>query len=574
MILQKLNFILERKDKEFLIILIFLSVIFSFIEMLSIASIMPFMEVASNFSKIHQNTYYNFFYEFFNFKSNINFIISFGLFLIFFYIFRGFTNLFYTYTLIRFSQGRTYSIANRLFTNYLKLNYKDFINKNNSHLIKNLTSEASNVAGFIQAVCLILSEISIIILIYIMMLIVSFKITLVLTIFLILNAFLLSKTVSKKIKALGKDRERFFRIVFENISSTMGNFKLIKLKKSKENILETFKYYYDGYSKANIKATTLSNFPRVFLESLSFIIIVLIVVYFIFVYKQNLVNVIPKLSVFVLALYRLMPSVNRIMTNYNQILYLHKSIDLVYEELKYDLENIGEDKLTFTKEIKLENISFFYKKDLTILDEINLKIEKGSKIAFIGESGSGKSTLVDIIIGLYKASKGNIFLDEEIINNNNIASLRNKVGYIPQSVYLFDGDVASNVCFGNKYDKHKLIKVLKQANIYDFLKNNHEGLNTKVGDGGIKLSGGQKQRIAIARAIYSNPEILVLDEATSALDNKTEEEIMNNIYELSKNLTLIIIAHRLNTIKNCDKIYEIKNKKLHLVNKKSLFKDL
>ncbi len=209
----------------------------------------------------------------------------------------------------------------------------------------------------------------------------------------------------------------------------------------------------------------------------------------------------------------------------------------------------------------ISNLNFEYEKNKPILKNINFRIKKGSMIAFIGESGSGKSTLVDIIIGLYKTKTGDISSDSVIINDTNIKSWRSKVGYIPQSVYLFDGTVGKNVAFGSVYDKQKIDNVLKKAKIYDFLQTKN-GQNTFVGEGGIMLSGGQKQRIAIARALYLEPEILVLDEATSALDNDTEKEIMNEIYDIAVNKTLIIIAHRLSTLERCEIIYELKNGKI------------
>ena len=212
----------------------------------------------------------------------------------------------------------------------------------------------------------------------------------------------------------------------------------------------------------------------------------------------------------------------------------------------------------YSKKITIENLSFEYEESIPILKDINIEIKKGSKIAFIGESGSGKSTLVDIIIGLYKPQNGSIKSDNKILDNLNIKSWRSKVGYIPQSVYLFDGTVGENVAFGSKYDKEKIDEVLKKAKIYDFL-NTKLGQDTLVGEGGILLSGGQKQRIAIARALYIDPEILVLDEATSALDDKTEKKIMNEIYDVSSDKTLIIIAHRLTTLERCEKIYKLSN---------------
>ncbi|EFP1007332.1 ABC-type lipopolysaccharide transporter PglK, partial [Campylobacter jejuni] len=208
------------------------------------------------------------------------------------------------------------------------------------------------------------------------------------------------------------------------------------------------------------------------------------------------------------------------------------------------------------------NLSFGYEGKKYLFKNLNLNIKKGEKIAFIGESGCGKSTLVDLIIGLLKPKEGQILIDEQELNANNTKNYRQKIGYIPQNIYLFNDSIAKNITFGDAVDEEKLSKVIKQANLEHFIKNLPQGVQTKVGDGGSNLSGGQKQRIAIARALYLEPEILVLDEATSALDTQSEAKIMDEIYKISKDKTMIIIAHRLSTITQCDKVYRLEHGKL------------
>ncbi len=193
---------------------------------------------------------------------------------------------------------------------------------------------------------------------------------------------------------------------------------------------------------------------------------------------------------------------------------------------------------------------------------MNLEINKGDKIAITGASGAGKSTLVDLIIGLYRAQDGQILVDGTPIDEKNLRAWRRKIGYIPQNIYLFDGSVAQNVCLGEEIDEQRVKKVLNKAHILEFLEHHHDGLQTRVGEGGVLLSGGQKQRIAIARALYLAPEILVLDEATSALDEKIEAKIMDEIYTIASDKTLIIIAHRLSTLTRCDKVFEVKDARL------------
>jgi len=242
---------------------------------------------------------------------------------------------------------------------------------------------------------------------------------------------------------------------------------------------------------------------------------------------------------------------------YNQILLYLESLNIIHNELIYESEDLGDENIEFNKKIEVKNLNFHYIENKPILKDINLEIKKGQKIGIIGESGSVKSILIDIIIGLYRPENGKILIDNTELNENNIKSWRQKIGYIPQSIYLIDGNVAENVAFLEKIDEKRVKEVLKQAEILEFLETHHEGIWTKVGGNGVKLSGGQKQRIAIARALYHNPEILVLDEAISALDNETEKNIMENIYKIGKDKTMIIIAHRISTLDKCDRIVRL-----------------
>lgn len=457
----------------------------------------------------------------------------------------------------KFSKGSYHLIAYKLFENYLGRSYKDFTIKNTSTLNKTIINEAENLTNILSSLLLIISEVFIIALIYAMMLYMNWKITLLLSIMLLLNALFLIKTISKKIKMEGINREKFQRNFYEILNSTFGNFKMIKLKSNDAKIIEEFSNASSGFTKSNITNQTLSQIPRLFLEALGFVILILIIIYLVYKYQKDISSAMALIAMFVLGLYRLMPSANRILNSYNQIVYYSSSLDIVHNDLIYKLENLGDGKINFNHKIELNNINFSYVDDKNVLSNLSLVIHKGSKIAFIGESGSGKSTLVDIIMGLYRPKEGKIYIDEILLGDENIRNWRQHIGYIPQHIYLFDGSVGDNVAFGEDYDQDKIKEALRKANLLDFLETHHYGINTKVGENGLKLSGGQKQRVAIARALYSDPEILILDEATSALDNETEEKIMDEIYKISFDKTLIIIAHRLSTIERCEKVYKL-----------------
>ncbi len=556
-IIKKLNNILTKRDKQYLMLLLFFSIIVSIIEVVGVGIIMPFVGVATNFKLIYTNKHIYEIYKLFHFNSPANFVIIFGLFLVFFYILRSLFNLLYFYSLSRFSQSRYYLLSYKLFEKYLGMYYIDFVNRKTSHFIKIIVNEAYNLVQLISNFLFILSEIFIAFFIYSMLVYVNWKMTLLLTMFLGINILILKKFVSTKIKRAGEIRHIMQQKFYEIITSSLGNFKIIKLKGNDKEILNKFAKAGYSFAKVNILNQTLSQAPRLFLEAVGFSLISLSVVYLIFKYHTDIKGALPILSVFVLGLYRLMPSVNRIYSNYNQILFLAKSLDITHSELIYNPENLKDDDIKFEKDIRLENVWFEYDNHIPVLKGVNLTIKKGEKLGIKGKTGSGKSTLVDLIIGLYKPQKGRILVDGIELNENNIKAWRRKIGYIPQTIYLFDGTIAENVAFGEEMNEEKVKRALKMANLLDFLEKYHNGIYTRVGENGVKLSGGQKQRVAIARALYNDPEVLVLDEATSSLDYETETIIMNEIYKLGQNKTMIIVAHRVSTLDRCNKVVEI-----------------
>ncbi len=558
--IKKLNLILSRRDKIFLLFLLIFSIFVAIIETFAISIIMPFIAVAVNFKMVQENKYFHYFYHLFNFSSPVYFVAAFGILLIIFYLFRGAINIIYYFFLGKFSAGRYHNIAYKLFSNYMSMSYMQFIDSNTSDLSKTIITEAYNLTLIINSFLLLLSEIFVTIFIYFILLYINWKMTILLTAFLILNIIFLLKTVSNQIKKSGEKREKFQRKFYKILNSSFGNFKLIKLKSKEKNVLNSFFESSIGFASANIKNQSLSFVPKYFLESIGFSLISFFVVYSVLKNHTDIRNILPLISIFILGLYRLLPSANRILSNYNNIIFFNKSLDMVHKDIRQIPEELGNDTVEFNRQIVLKNVSFSYVENKAILKNINLTVKKGEKIAITGETGSGKSTLADLIIGLLKPDTGEILIDDIMLNNKNIKSWRNKAGYIPQTIYLFDGTVAQNVVIGDDIiDEDKVRAALKKANILDFLEKYHEGIYTKVGEGGIKLSGGQKQRVAIARALYDDPDILVLDEATSSLDNKTESQVMDEIYEVGKDKTLIIIAHSLSTIERCDKVYRLED---------------
>jgi ATP-binding cassette subfamily B protein/ATP-binding cassette subfamily C protein len=358
----------------------------------------------------------------------------------------------------------------------------------------------------------------------------------------------------------GKKKFTSGRMMSRTLKETLGNLKYVKLKGNEEDILRNYEKTIEINTRSELITSVLGIIPKGILESIGFSLLIASVVFIIWIY-HDASKVIPVISMYALALYRILPSLHRMLNDINRISFREKILDGVEENLRQPVEKEGSAPIVFKKSIRLENIYFKYMTGNDVITGISLEINKGEKIAFSGESGGGKSTLVDIIIGIHKPVSGKVYIDDTPITDDNIRSWRKKIGYIPQNIYLFDGTVAGNVAFGSSLDEEKIKTALVKANIWDFLCQK-EGINTLVGDGGIQLSGGQQQRIGIARALYDDPEVLVLDEATSALDTETEQKIMDEIYSVSANKTLIVIAHRLSTVERCDRRLRIVNGKL------------
>ncbi len=408
----------------------------------------------------------------------------------------------------------------------------------------------------------LLTELTVIVFFYSTLLITNWKITLVFTLIISIQIFIITKKITVLIQKKGEIAAKSRAQTLKVFSKFFSNFKITKLKDNHE---EAHKLFGENSRKAHdteIIYATLQVVPRYSLETVGFSLLILAVAYILFKYGEAKM-VLPTISMYALALYRTLPSVTGVLNQYNEIAYNQLATNIVFKSLSKTIVEEDLVPLDFNEKITLQNISFAYKSKHPVLKDFNLTIQKGQKVALIGHSGCGKSTLADIIMGLTYPKSGEIFIDNTLLTNENRRSWRKKIGYIPQNIYLFDGTVGDNIAFGSAIDEKRLIKVCKMAHIYDFLCE-HEGLKTQVGEGGAKLSGGQKQRIGIARALYDNPEILVLDEATSALDNETESKIMDEIYQIAKNKTLIVIAHRLSTIEGCEVIIDMSQHKDNL----------
>lgn len=555
--LRELNEILDKEDKKIIGISIIFSLIVSIMEVFGITMLFPFMGVVSDSKNIEKNKYLKYFYEQFLENNYKRFIIYFGVGIIIIFIIKNIITLLFNYysTIISKKMNRKYS--NKLFKTYLDFNYKHYISKNRSDFIRIVTQESVMLVLIFQNIINLFSEVTIMLLLYFMMLYFNWKLTISITVFLLLNIFFLKFLVLNVAKKIGKVREKRSQKFYKMVNSTFLNYKFIKLQGNHEELEDEFNILLKANDEVQIKQLAITPIPKSVLEFSGFFMIVSIVLFSVIKYgEEGMTEILPVISLFFLSLYRMLPSVIRIVGIFQGFAYTKLVPQRIKEELNYSREELGSENIKFLENIEVKKLKFQYKINNLILNNISINIKKGESVAFIGESGSGKTTLVDILMGLYEPLAGEIVVDNQKLSSKNLKSWREKIGYIPQEIYLFEGTVAENIAFNDDFNEEKVIDVLKKAKIWDFLKEK-EGIYTKVGDAGVMLSGGQKQRIGIARALYRDPEILILDEATSALDDNTEKEIMDEIYNLAADKTLIMIAHRLSSLKKCNKIFQL-----------------
>ena len=440
--------------------------------------------------------------------------------------------------------------------------YSFHLNRNASELFKNIQIEIAGLSVFLQSLITLFIEGGFTISVLATLIYIEPIGALSIGLFYGLLSISFFQFTKNNLKTWGKKRQDLDSETTKIALEGLGGIKDLLILGKTSFFTEMFSIRNYMKARVNSNHITISQLPRFYLELLSIIGLVSFIVLLLFQGKDT-TSLISILGVFVAATFRMIPSLNRIIGGVQSMKYYRPSLDIIYKELKIDtgpgqaaLEKI---QFNFQNEIKLENIRFSFNEDRVILKDINLKIKKGQTIGIIGESGSGKSTLIDLIIGLHKPTSGQILIDG--VSGFQIdQQWRKKIGYVSQSIYLIDDTIKNNIALGvqeNEIIDLRINELLKQVQLEEFISNLKFGVNTKVGERGVQLSGGQRQRIGIARALYHEPDVIILDEATSALDYETEREVMESFKNLIGVKTIIMIAHRMTTLKDCDFIYKI-----------------
>ena len=566
--IQKFRYIFSRADKFKLVGLVVLMIIGSVLELLAVAVFNPFIEVMMQTSSIADDSFLQFFFQHTNIDSVEGYLIALSFIIAVIYVVKNVYLTFEQNAILSFSYRTRMNLATRLLTTYMNEPYTFHLSKNIAEMQRCLQTDTSQFMSLINSCLQLAVEFVTCLALGVYLFHTSHSITVLIGLLLglcVFIFFIISKKVSSK---LGRQNEFYNAKLFQWINQSLGGIKEVK-------ILQREKYFIDSY-RTNYKKVIwgarvnelLAAVPKYIVETVAIVGLVLAIIVKLLFGHGALETFVPQMAVFAVAAFRLLPSVGKINAYVNNVMYTKASLDMIYQDLceieknkPIEVEWEGKtENWKFMKGVFAEHITYHYPdSDTEVLHDITLEIPKGKTVALIGPSGAGKTTLADIILGLLPPVSGVVRMDDKNIYEN-LRSWRQKLGYIPQSIYLSDDTIRNNVAFGiyeDQIDDEAIWKALEKAQLKEFVQGLEKGLDTYVGDRGVRLSGGQRQRIGIARALYHDPEILVLDEATSALDSSTEQAVMESIESLQGLKTMVIIAHRLTTIKNADLIYEV-----------------
>ena len=586
-IIKKIFNILDTTDKKKFLVLFLFIVLTTFLETLSLTMVIPLVGVIADpqnyIDKIIGSQYFllqnlGIFLSSLDFNKLILFFLSL---IIVLFIFKFFILSLTIWLSALFTASVENNTSKKLFNFYLNQNYNVHLYRDSSIILQNLVGEISRFASSACLPLLILiTESLIVISISLVLFLVEPTASIFIFIFLTVISSLFFIVIKKKMKIWGEQTIFYNQKRLQDINQSVGGIREILIMWKQEYFFKKFINSTKGATNVGRKQYFFLNLPRVIFE-LAAVFALVFLIYFLFFIKNASSEIIPIIAFFAAASFKLIPSANRILNSLQTLRFSIANVDRIYADIeklnvikstKFNSKKIIKNIDNFN-EIELKDIAFSYFKDGSdkkVLSNLNLKFLKGEAIGLVGETGSGKTTLVDLFLGLLPPTRGNILIDqkETYLLQNNL--WQNMIGYVPQDVYLINDTIKKNIAFGlnnKESDLNKILEVIKISKLENLIKNSTNGINTIIGERGVNLSGGQRQRIGIARALYNNTKILVFDEATSSLDNQTEKEILNEIFKIKKDKTIIMISHKHSALKDCDKIYELSNGMLNLISK-------
>lgn len=563
---KKICYIFDKKQKLKAALLFLVIIVGAFVELVGVSAVLPFISAVLNPEQILEAPVLGDLYRILGFRDINEYIVFLGGAIIVIYILKNI----YVYIMhsmqYRFTYENQRRLSYKMMDCYMKQPYLFHLDHNSAELSRNINEDTVSFFEAILAGLQLASEGGVCLALLLFLLYEDVSITLGIIALVGGFGFVFMKVFRKRLKAAGKRSRNKQGSTKQAVLEALGGIKEIKVLNREQVFVDNYNEDYKDYAESNRKFKVYGMIPKPVMETISISGLLLIVCVKIAL-GADAATFIPTISVFAVAAFRMLPSANRMAEYLSRIMFSKPAIDAIYHDLK-EIDGLLEnrrvtedtDEISFQKEIVVKDISFHYpNRERNIFSHANLTIPKNKSVAFIGPSGQGKTTLADIILGLLEPQEGAVLVDGVDIRRG-MRAWNRKLGYIPQTISLLDASIRDNILFGidkERIDEKRLQEALQEAQLKDFVDTLEAGLDTGIGEGGVRLSGGQRQRIGIARALYHNPEVLVLDEATSALDNETEAAVMEAIDYLAGSKTLIIIAHRLSTIQNCDLVYQI-----------------
>lgn len=584
-VLKKFNKLLNKKQKSRLAILGLITIIGAFLEVIGVSLMLPLITAIMEPNIIRTNKYIAYVCKILDLHSHRTFVIVCIIAVIFVFIFKDLFLIMQYYIQARFIYNNQFATQQRMLNGFLNRPYEFFLNAGSGEILRVIQSDVSVTYNLLMTILSMFTETIASLAISITIFIIDPVMTVFVIVMMIIVILIISKLIKPVLKKKGEERHIYGSLTYKWLIQSIAGIKEVKVGAKEDFFEEQFNISGRKYINAEKFNTIFLNIPRLMIEMVSICSTLAFIAFMIYKGKE-IETLVPTLGAFAMAAMKLMPSANRIMAAINEIAFQEISLD----KLLMDIEVFEEDevkygeyrkqnnkmvvnKLSFNNKIELHNITYKYQNsDKYILDKANMLIPIGKSIGIVGASGAGKTTAVDILLGILLTEKGEVLIDGTNMRDNYPEWLSH-IGYIPQSIFMLDDDIKGNVAFGvarEKQDEERVWLALREAQLEDFVKELKEGIHTQIGERGMRLSGGQRQRLGIARALYFNPEILVFDEATSALDNETESAVMSSINSLHGKKTMVIIAHRLQTIQNCDIVYRVENGKI--TEEKNVFK--
>lgn len=573
--LQKLNYLLSRKDKRNLIFIFVVILISALLDLVGVSTILPVVSIITQGKEAIDG---NFLLKTINNIFSLNYDVkSIGVivlcFMVVLFLFKALYNIFSTYIINRFTMNYSRNLTKKLMEAYLMFPYEYHLDTNSSTLIRKSTYDVDlftdAITEILNFAVKMLSALGIVIYLFIT----NWMVALIVGAMLCLFSVIVLLIIKPKTKKIGKELQFYHSNNYKHLSQAFNGIKETKISNTEKYFSNTYDENRGIINNFTLKRIVINSIPGHCIEFVGILGICISLIVIISTNSGDLAAyIINTFSVFAYAVIKLLPSITTITGTINNLNFYESSINSLYDDIKLAEQNNyseegGEYKpLAFKKIIKINNVSFYYQSipNKKILNNVSLTINKNTSVAFSGASGAGKTTLIDIILGLLPCRDGKVLCDDIDIASN-MRGWRTNISYIPQTIYLSDDTIRNNIAFGidkTHIDDKRIWDALEKAQLKDFVESLPNKLDSIIGERGVRMSGGQRQRIGIARAFYRNTNIIVFDEATSALDYETEKNILEHVSKYSHNHTLIIITHRLNTIESCDKIYKVENGKI------------